>query len=293
MKPVLVKTRVELSQAIAEARKHSGKAIGFVPTMGALHEGHGSLIAASRSAGCLPVVSIFVNPTQFGPNEDFSQYPRTLPADMDLAERFGASIVFAPDAELIYPPGFATTIDVGKVALPLCGTFRPGHFLGVATVVHRLFTLVRPDLAFFGQKDLQQCLVLHRMVLDLEMPVQLRFEPTIRSADGLALSSRNRYLSSAEREVALVVPQALRALAEAVELGKSSVPELLALAHRVFAEQPEFRLQYLEIRTLPDLGECSSISGLSTVAAVAGFVGKTRLIDNRVLSGSFPGNRQL
>lgn len=262
---------------------HSAKEIpaggGFVPTMGALHEGHATLLRESVANNEFTVLSIFVNPTQFGPNEDFSKYPRTLEADLEIARKEGVDFVYAPGAEEIYPEGYSTFIEVEGVSAPLCGAFRPGHFRGVATVVHRLFQLVRPKRAYFGQKDLQQCLVIRRMVEDLGLPVELTLVPTVREEDGLALSSRNRYLSPEERAEATVIFRAMEAVRAAYEGGETEVSKLLAEAERVFRTVPEFRVQYAEIRALPGLGAIPRVEGPAAMA-VAGFLGSTRLIDN-------------
>lgn len=204
---IVVSTQEELRAVIPK-----GKKVGFVPTMGALHEGHASLLKQARAETDFVVLSIFVNPTQFGPNEDFSKYPRTLENDLEIAKQAGVDLVFTPTAEIIYPKGWSTFIEVEKLTDSLCGKFRPGHFRGVTTVVYRLFQLVKPHVAFFGQKDLQQCLVIQKMVKDLELPVEIRISPTVREKDGLAMSSRNRYLSPTEREMALVISRALFAV---------------------------------------------------------------------------------
>ncbi len=187
----------ELRSALDSLR--SSQKIGFVPTMGALHPGHGALLRQSKRENPITVLSIFVNPTQFGPNEDFSRYPRTFEADLALAEREGVNFVFAPSVEVMYPAGSEELLEVGPVAEPLCGRFRPGHFRGVATVVHRLFSLVQPHVAYFGQKDLQQCLVVQEMVRKQHLPVQIEIVPRVREIDGWAMSPRNRYLSERER----------------------------------------------------------------------------------------------
>lgn len=256
--------------------------VGFVPTMGALHEGHATLLRQSVKENGATVLSVFVNPTQFGPGEDFSRYPRTFEADCALAEAAGVAVVFAPAAEEIYPEGWSTYIEVENVSAPWCGRFRPGHFRGVATVVHRLFSLVRPTVAYFGLKDLQQFLVIQRMVRDLRIPLRVEGVPTVRESDGLALSSRNRYLSAEERFHALVIFRSLSAVKSAYDGGERDVSALLAKAGAVFAEVPEFKVQYAEIRSLPDLGEIPRVEG-EAAFAVAGYLGKTRLIDNIIL----------
>lgn len=280
----VVRTVGELNAALLPHWKARDK-IGFVPTMGALHEGHVSLLEKSVAENAVTVLSIFVNPTQFGAGEDFSKYPRTFEEDLARAEAAGVQYVFAPTPEVIYPEGWRTFVEVEKLPDVLCGRFRPGHFRGVTTVVYRLFSLVKPGVAYFGQKDLQQCLVIGRMVEDLMLPLRIEIVPTMREEDGLAMSSRNRYLSQTERAQALVISRALVAVRDAVGAGERSVEKLLAVAGAVFAEEPAFQLQYAEIRGLPDLEEITRVEGTAAFA-VAGFLGKTRLIDNVVLRGN-------
>lgn len=275
----VLRTEAELRGALA-AHWADGK-LGFVPTMGALHEGHATLLRCAVAAHPT-VLSVFVNPTQFGPGEDFSRYPRTFEADCDLAERAGVSYVFAPAPEVIYPPGWRTFIDVDEITGVWCGRFRPGHFRGVATVVHRLFQLVKPSRAYFGQKDLQQCLVVERMCLDLGIPVKIETVPTVRESDGMALSSRNRYLSDTERREATVIYRALEAAQEKLAGGQVEVEVLLAAAKAELAKVPAFAPQYVEIRALPNLSEIQRVEGPAALA-IAGFLGKTRLIDNCIL----------
>lgn len=277
----IVSTVAELKKVLAATRQQK-RSVGFVPTMGALHEGHEALLAQAVSENDVTVLSIFVNPTQFAPNEDFSRYPRTFDDDCIRAQRAGVDIVFAPTPEVIYPQGWSTYIDVEGVTEGLCGRFRPGHFRGVATVVYRLFRLVQPKRAYFGQKDLQQCLVIARMVRDLRLPVRIIACPTVREADGLALSSRNRYLSAEERAKATVIPKALEAVGREFENGNRQVEALVATAKKALATVPEFELQYAEIRSLPDLQPIRRIEGPAAFA-VAGYLGKTRLIDNTIL----------
>lgn len=278
----LVHSAEELRSLLA-AHRIAGETIGFVPTMGALHEGHAALLRQSKRENPVTVLSVFVNPTQFGPNEDFSRYPRTLEADGEIARREGVSYLFAPDVSEMYPEGFSTFVEVEGVTAPLCGKFRPGHFRGVTTVVYRLFSLVQPTVAYFGQKDLQQCLVIQRMVKDLLLPVKVEISPTVREPDGLALSSRNRYLSAEEREKALVIYRAMKDVKRALAGGESSVGALLGIASTEFAKTPDFQVQYSEIRSFPDLKEISQVAGPAAFA-VAGFMGKTRLIDNILLN---------
>jgi pantoate--beta-alanine ligase len=256
--------------------------------MGALHEGHAALIRQSVKENDCTVLSIFVNPTQFGPNEDLSRYPRPLEADLELARREGVSHVFVPTAKSIYPEGWRTFIEVEKIPDVLCGKYRPGHFRGVATVVYRLFRIVEPTQAYFGQKDLQQCLVIERMVADLEFPVRVHRHPTVREPDGLAMSSRNRYLSPEERAKAIVIFRALQTVKALHQQGVREVARLQEGAQKVFARTPEFRLQYCEILSLPNLEAKEWVSG-PTAVFIAGHLGETRLIDNLVLSGDKGG----
>ncbi len=270
----------QVLRTAAELRALPRESLGFVPTMGALHEGHAALLRRSVQENPRTLLSVFVNPTQFGPAEDFSRYPRTFEADLALAEREKVDYLFAPLPEEIYPPGWRTFIEVEKLQEVLCGKYRPGHFRGVATVVHRLFQLVRPHKAYFGQKDLQQCVVLEKMVADLGLPVSIEICPTVREQDGLALSSRNRYLTAEEREQAPVIYRALLAAQEEKE-----VSLLLARARAMLAQVPAFELQYLEVRSLPNLEEISRVEGRAAIF-VAGYFGKTRLIDNRIFKSA-------
>ena len=245
--------------------------ITFVPTMGALHEGHASLVRLAAADGGAVVVSDFVNPTQFGPGEDFAAYPRDLDADAEIAEAAGADVLWAPSVDEIYPPGFATEVDPGPLALELCGVSRPGHFVGVATVVTRLFGLVKPSRAIFGRKDYQQLVILQQVARDLALGIDVVGAPTMREADGLALSSRIQYLSAAERERAAAVPQALRAVASAYASGERAAAAL--------ADVPlgDLDLEYLELRSA-DLSAYDP--DRPAVAMIACRVGSTRLIDN-------------
>ena len=269
----LVHTQAELTVAL-QINKGS---IGFVPTMGALHAGHASLLRRSKKENTVSVLSIFINPTQFGPNEDLLRYPRTLEADLEVAREDKADIVYVPTVEEIYPPGFSSFIEVGAVAQPFCGAFRPGHFRGVATVVARFFGLVKPTRAYFGEKDIQQCLVIQRMVHDLALSVELVFCPTLREADGLAMSSRNRYLTNEEREVAPQIYKTLVEVKEKIQAGEKSVEKLLLEAQKKLSQK--FKLQYMELRSYPDLSTLETVNG-KCVLAVAAYLGPTRLIDN-------------
>lgn len=266
-------------QAVATARMH-GALIGFVPTMGFLHDGHLSLIDVAREqAATFIVVSIFVNPKQFGPNEDFARYPRDEARDGELLEGRKTDLLFLPPVEVMYPPGSATMIRVTGVAEPLEGERRPGHFDGVATVVAKLFHIVQPDLAVFGRKDAQQCAVIERMVRDLDLPVRLVFAETAREADGLARSSRNSYLSVAERAKAPVLHRALRAGQEAITHGIHQVPDIEKLMHRVVAEEGGVEVDYLAVVD-PETFRPPADFARELLLAGAVRVGRTRLIDN-------------
>jgi pantoate--beta-alanine ligase len=271
-------------RAAVLARRHAGGTVGFVPTMGALHEGHLSLVDAAAAECDRVAASIFVNPTQFGPNEDLSRYPRTLDRDLELLRRRGCDLVFVPEPAEMYPPGFDTFIDVGAVAHPWEGAARPGHFRGVATVVHKLFQLVPADRAYFGQKDYQQSLVVRRMVADLDMPIEIRVCPIVRDADGLALSSRNVYLSPEERRQALSLRQSLLLAEAAIAANETSVD---AIRQRMLAHigaAGGVRVEYIAIVRDGTVDEVSRIDGPVTVA-IAARVGTTRLIDNVRVGG--------
>lgn len=279
--PSIVHNAVELRAAVAAARRQ-GRSIGLVPTMGALHAGHLSLVDACRRECGLTAASIFVNPTQFAPGEDFERYPRPLDADLRLLAERGVDLVFTPTTEEIYPPGDATCVDVGPVAEPLEGRFRPGHFRGVATVVLKLFNLAAPDVAFFGHKDYQQSLVVRRMTADLNLPIEVRVCPTVREADGLALSSRNVYLSPAEREQALTLSRSLRLARDLVAGGERNAGAVLGRMRELFAAEPQVRVDYIALADPDTLADVDTIDG-PVVALVAARVGTTRLIDNAIV----------
>lgn len=279
----LVKTVAELREEIAAA-KLAGKTIGLVPTMGALHEGHASLIKAANMENDFVVVSVFVNPTQFGPNEDLEAYPRTLDADCKLAESMGADIVFAPSAKEMYPSEDMTWVEVtGNVTKVLCGRSRPIHFRGVTTVVSKLFNLAQPDRAYFGQKDAQQVEVLKRMVKDLFFNLQLRIMPIVREADGLAKSSRNTYLSASEHEAALVLSRSLKKAQERFSAGERDAAVLTEAVRAEIAAEPMSDIDYVEIYRLPELQPVDGPLTGSNLLAVAVKFGTTRLIDNVIL----------
>lgn len=273
---------VEEMHTWSRMNRRFGASVGLVPTMGALHAGHGSLIRIAAGSCDRVVVSIFVNPTQFGPNEDFARYPRTFDADCALAQREGADAVFAPRVEDIYPAGATTFVDVEGLSERLDGKSRPGHFRGVATVVAKLLIAAEPDRAFFGQKDAAQLAVLRRMVHDLCFGVEIVACPIVREADGLALSSRNVYLSTEERKQARVLSRAVRRVAEIVAKNERRACILIDAAKAVFAEEPAVRIDYIELVNADTLlsGETAAPG---TLFAVAAYVGSTRLIDNTIL----------
>jgi len=262
----------------------AGRRVGFVPTMGALHEGHLSLMRRARELCDVLVVSIFVNPAQFDSQNDLERYPRDLAADADqcIAER--VDYLFAPAAEEIHPPGSQTFVDVPEVARDFEGASRPGHFRGVATVVHKLLQIVQPTLAVFGQKDAQQCAVVRRMVQDLLFEVEILVSPTVRDADGLALSSRNRFLGAAERRAALAIPRALTAAAAAAAGGEQGAVRVLAAAQRVLEAEESVALDYLGLVDPETFTRVEQIAG-EALLIVAARVGSTRLLDNVKLHG--------
>ncbi|MGL4316975.1 MAG: pantoate--beta-alanine ligase [Pseudomonas sp.] len=277
-----VKTVRELRAAVARARAE-GKRIGFVPTMGNLHEGHIALVEKAGQRADFVVTSIFVNPLQFGPKEDLASYPRTLVADQEKLVGAGCQLLFAPDVDEMYPNGMAgqTLVRVAGVSEGLCGGSRPGHFDGVATVVSKLFNMVQPDLAVFGEKDFQQLAVIRTLVRDLDLPVQIIGEPTARAEDGLALSSRNGYLDAEQRAIAPVLYRTLNQLADAVRAGERDYARL-SEAGKASLEAAGLRPDYLEVRDSNDLRPATGETR-QLVILVAAFLGKTRLIDNLAL----------
>ncbi|GBD35886.1 Pantothenate synthetase [bacterium HR36] len=271
----------ELRTLLQPARQ-SHQRIGFVPTMGALHEGHASLLRAARRETNCVVVSIFVNPTQFGPNEDYQRYPRTPEADYELCRKEGVDVVFSPSVEEIYPPGFCTWVEVTGLQDVLCGRSRPGHFRGVATVVLKLFNIVQPDVAYFGQKDAQQARIIRQMVRDLNVPVEIRVCPIVREPDGLALSSRNAYLSPQERQQATVLYRALCAARHLVEQDETDAERVRQHIVAIITTTPGASLDYAEIVDPETLQPVSRIDR-PVLAALAVRIGSARLIDNMIL----------
>ncbi len=273
-----IETIDELRQYIKNVRQ-SGKTIGYVATMGYLHEGHLSLVQAARAQSDIVVVSIFVNPLQFGPNEDYEDYPRDLKKDQQLLENSGCDVLFAPSVSEMYPREMATFVELPELSNKLCGRTRPIHFRGVATVVCKLLNIVQPDAAYFGQKDGQQVAVIRRMVDDLNLPVRIVSVPIVREADGLAKSSRNIYLTEAERPHATVLYRALRAAADEIVAGDRSVEAIIHRMADTISAEPGVRLDYAEMVDTATLQRADTIEG-DLMLAVAAFIGRARLIDN-------------
>jgi pantoate--beta-alanine ligase len=275
--PVVLRAPAEMA-AWSEAARARGERIAFVPTMGALHDGHVSLLREGRRRADRLALSIFVNPTQFGPKEDLSRYPRDLPGDLAKAASADTDVAYCPDAADVYPPGFQTYVQVRQVEQGLDGGARPGHFVGVATVVCKLFNVVRPHLALFGEKDWQQLAVVRRMVADLDLPVEIVGMPIVREPDGLAMSSRNAYLSPGERQRALALSRGLHAARARVEAGERDAAALVATSRAALEGQVD-HLDYVELRDAATLAPVTRLER-EAVLLVAAFVGKTRLIDN-------------
>jgi len=269
-------------QQLADEWRRQGKRIGFVPTMGFLHEGHLALMREAKRRADVVAVSVFVNPTQFGPNEDFERYPRDPERDIRLCTEVGVDVIFAPHVREMYPDGYQTGVEVSKVTIPLCGRTRPGHFRGVTTVVAKLFHCVKPHIAIFGQKDYQQWVAVRRMVRDLNMDIEIVSYPTVRESDGLAMSSRNTYLSPAEREIALRLSRSLKAAQELVDRGEIYGEAVLMKVREVLESGGGLRIDYVQLCHPDTLDDVFTVDG-SAVLLMAAFIGKTRLIDNCVL----------
>lgn len=274
-------TAAEMQLAAAGLRG-LGKRIGFVPTMGALHDGHLSLVRRAKQESDATVVSIFVNPAQFGPNEDYLKYPRDLERDTELLAREGVDVLFAPSVEEMYPDGFQTYAAVERLSGAFEGQFRPGHFRGVATVVLKLFNIVHPHAAYFGQKDAQQCAVIRQMVRDLNLPLEIVVCPIVREPDGLALSSRNAYLKPDERQAALALYRSLCRARELIEAGERRPDELARQMRSLIEQAPGARIDYVAVADADSFEPRSSVSG-RTVIALAVWIGTTRLIDNLIV----------
>jgi pantoate--beta-alanine ligase len=273
---------IDEMRAASRAARREGKPLGFVPTMGALHEGHLSLVRAAKAKCNVVAVSIFVNPLQFGPTEDLAKYPRTFERDHELLEKEAIDILFAPTPEEMYPAGAVTYVTVERLSEKLCGRSRPGHFRGVTTVVAKLFHIVEPDAAFFGQKDAAQATIIRRMMQDLNLPVEIVVCPIVREPDGLAMSSRNAYLSPQGRKSALVLQRSLTEVKRRFDQGERNLANLIEAGKQVLAQEPAVRLDYLEIVDPDTLDPMQQLTS-SALIAVAAFVGNTRLIDNILL----------
>src|SRR5579864_2656340 len=283
---LILTSAAEVTVVSKEARR-AGKSVGFVPTMGALLQGHLSLVRTARAQADVVITSVFVNPLQFGPTEDFSKYPRDAEKDSAMLAAEKCDYLFLPSVEEMYPPGAITWVNVEGLSEKLCGKSRPGHFRGVTTVVAKLFNIVEPDVAFFGQKDAAQTTIIRRMVRDLNLPVEIVVCPIVREPDGLAMSSRNAYLSPQERKSALVLHRSLTQLRDRFDQGERNAANLIEAGRQVLAQEPAVRVDYLEIvdpATLDPVQELRS----TTLVAIAAFVGNTRLIDN-ILLGAHSG----
>jgi len=277
----IIRDPVEMRARVEDLRR-DGRRIAVVPTMGALHEGHLTLLRAARAKADIVILTIFVNPTQFGPTEDLSRYPRDEAGDIAKARTCEIDFAFCPDASVMYPVGAQTFVEVRELQKPMCGASRPGHFAGVATIVAKLFNVTRPHAAFFGEKDYQQLAIIRRMVRDLDFGIEIVGVPIVREADGLALSSRNAYLSAEQRRSALALSQGLAAAQAAFSAGERDAGMLVAAARGPLEADPTVRIDYVELRDADELTELKTVSGRA-VLALAAFVGTTRLIDNRVL----------
>jgi len=283
-----VKTEMEVAETIESVRslvkaaRSKGKRVGFVPTMGALHIGHISLIEAAVKECDFVVVSIFVNPTQFGPGEDFEKYPRPLEADLEICKKAGVDVVFAPTPEQMYRAENVTWVNVEKLTETLCGRFRPGHFRGVTTICAKLFNIVSPDVAFFGQKDAQQAVVIKRMVADLNMPLEIVVCPTVRENDGLAVSSRNKYLTKEQKKDATCICKSLQKCREMIEAGTKDSETIIVEMRKILSRAPSVEIEYVSIVDAESLQSLDKIIG-KVLAAVAVRIGPARLIDNIVV----------
>jgi pantoate--beta-alanine ligase len=278
----IIRDPAEMRARVEDLRR-DGRKIAVVPTMGALHEGHLELLRAARSRADIVILTIFVNPTQFGPNEDLSRYPRDEAGDIAKARTCDIDLAFCPEASAMYPAGAQTFVEVRELQKPMCGASRPGHFAGVSTIVTKLFNVTKPHLAVFGEKDYQQLAIIRRMVRDLDFDIEIHSVPIVRERDGLALSSRNAYLSDEQRRSALALSKGLAAAEAAFKAGERDAQALLAAARGPLESDAGVKIDYVELRDANELTELTTV-GAPAVLAVAAFVGKTRLIDNRVLS---------
>jgi pantoate--beta-alanine ligase len=280
----LINRRQRMGSVARKIRREQDKTIGLVPTMGALHDGHLSLVREARRMCDVVVVSVFVNPTQFGPGEDFEKYPRDLTKDTALLTDYNVDYIFAPTVDEIYPKGFSTYVSVEGLSEQLEGSSRPGHFRGVATVVTILLNTVRPDFAFFGQKDAQQALVIRRLVKDLAFDTEIVILPTVREDSGLAISSRNLYLTAEEQQAATVIHRALQAAKNAYKDGERSAGRLADLVRSTVEDEPRARLDYVSVSDAETLERLDKLDERPILIALAAYIGKTRLIDNTILN---------
>jgi len=276
---------IESVRSLVKAARSKSKKIGLVPTMGALHIGHISLIEAAVKQCDFVVVSIFVNPTQFGPGEDFEKYPRPLDADLEICRKTGVDVVFAPTPEQMYPSENLTWVNVEKLTELLCGQFRPIHFRGVTTVCAKLFNIVAPDFAFFGRKDAQQAIVIKRMVADLNMPLEIVICPTVRRPDGLAVSSRNKYLTEEQKKDATYVYKSLKKCRQMIQAGATDSETIIAEMRKILSQAPSIEIEYISIVDAETLQNLDRIAG-KVLAAVAVHIGPARLIDNILVDSS-------
>jgi len=282
-KPIPIISDIKKMSQLSRSLRLQGKSIGFVPTMGYLHEGHLSLARKANGDSDIVIMSIFVNPVQFGPQEDFKKYPRNLKRDTALAKSAGVDVIFYPSAKSMYPAGYKTYAEVEGLSDILCGEFRPGHFKGVSTVVAKLFNIVQPDIAYFGQKDAQQAIVIRRMALDLNMPVEIKVMPIVREKDGLAMSSRNTYLSKNERQDAFVLRKVLLLAKDLVRRGKRNSSYVIEKMRLMIQEKRSAKIDYIAILDAQTMAPVKFIRGKALVALAVWF-GKTRLIDNIVVN---------
>ena len=273
-------TKSEDMQRLSIEYKRQGKTVGFVPTMGYLHEGHTSLINIARKHADVVVVSIFVNPIQFGPSEDYDRYPRDIERDKEILEKMGVDVMFYPSVDDMYPKGFTTYVEVKGLSDKLCGRYRPGHFRGVTTVVAKLFNIVMPDVAVFGEKDAQQAIIIKRMVRDLNFPVKIIVGPTVREPDGLAMSSRNEYLTEEERKVAPAIYQSLLLAKSLVEQGERDTSKIIAAMQEFLSKYDRIKVEYIEIVDKEELNPIERLEKGEALIAIAAYLGKARLIDN-------------
>ena len=282
----IINRRQRMSSVARKIRRDQDRTIGLVPTMGALHEGHLSLVREARRMCDVVVVSVFVNPTQFAPGEDFERYPRDLTRDTALLTDYNVDYIFAPPVEEIYPKGFSTYVNVGGLSKLMEGESRPGHFRGVATIVAVLFNVVRPDFAFFGQKDAQQAVIIRRMVRDLAFDTEVIVLPTVREDSGLAMSSRNTYLSTEEQEAATAIHRALTKAKATYKAGEKHAAKLVDVVRTTIEAEPRLRLDYVSISDAETLETLDKLDDRPILIAVAAYVGKIRLIDNTTLNSS-------